>query len=586
MDESDIFSPQLPHNLVHHECVPFENVEYWECTICSNKYSDEAATQKITDTTYYDVHELLNTNVKDYLSATTEAAQINALKTRNPYNDQKRKTINWTKTGPTPYRIEVSTTDTFTESKTYSSNSESFTLPGTLIPGQKYYYRVFDKNDSVIVKIAGFEVDDTYSLRTLAVEGLFNVRDAGGWTAKDGHKVLYNKIIRGGRLTYITDAGKQTLLDELKIKTEIDLRAGDGGSQELVDERLNYRQIGLNQYTMLVPDYISPEIQGRPGTKYGFDPTTPASMKAIFETLADANNYPIYYHCNAGADRTGSITFFINGLLGVSYEDLTRDFELTTFSSQGNRYRSGVEDGHFVTTGELAGIYECDTDNYVAWGKLYELISTNYACENGQLCSAIERYLKEVCNVSDETIQAVRRNLLGEDVEFDPVIPEEKEVDTTFTPNNGNWTIDSQLAYEQGTFFEKECYKFYTTAFSADHYIQNNLSLILDEQYTKFHFEVYVPHTSARWNTNKGEDTGPRFHISVKPVSGSTTQIAFSEDITHDTPNSQYHLDLDTWVTYEISISSYTELKRFAFYLPYGTSETPAVVYLRNVYVD
>ena len=575
-DDSYII-PQEPHTLIHHDAVPYSTIEYWECSECLQKFSDANGTQVVTDVSdTISTHDILNENVKNYLSATTEAAQIEALQHPSPFNNQVKKSITWGDNGNGPFRIELSLDDTFAEYKTYSSNTSSFTFPGTLIPGKTYYYRVFD-NSGTRLRLSGFDVDGTYPVRTLAVDGVSNVRDAGGWTAKGGNKVLYDKIFRGGRLTNISADGKETLLGDLGVKTEIDLRAGNGGSQELVDARLSYNQIGMTQYTMLVPNYTSPYIEGKDNTRYGFDSTTPTALKNIFEKLANPNSYPIYYHCNAGADRTGSLTYFINGLLGVSYEDLVKDFELTTFSAQGNRFRSGVEDGHFVTTGEMAGIYQCNSDNYVAFGKLHELISTNYAQSNGQLCSAIEYYLKKVCDISNETIVAVRRNLLGKDVEFDPV---NLTIDTTFTPSNGNWTINNQLTCETGTFHGSECYKFTTNANNADHYIENNLALIENSAYNTFHFEIYVPDTSAKWNVT----SGCRFAMSIKPNGGSTNRIEYSEDNASTTGNYR-HVNVNAWTDLELDITGLSNLVRFAFYLPYGSSERPVEIYLRNVYV-
>lgn len=572
---------KLPHDLTHHEPVVFETVEYWECGTCHHKFLDEEATTEVTDVNDNGYHDILNQNVKNYLSATTDEEILTALGENNPHNNQVRKALSWRDSGHAPYTIEVAKDEGFTSYKTYESLENHILLPGTLIPGMKYYYRVKDSTNNLIVKIGGIDVDGTYPVRTLYVEGVSNVRDAGGWTAKDGNKVLYDKIIRGGRLSGITDEGKEVLLGDLGVKTEIDLRAGSGGFQDIDDSRLTYHQLGINQYTTIVPDYLAPKLEDR-DARYGFDSTNPLPIKGIFEVLADENSYPVYYHCNAGADRTGTITYLINGLLGVSYEDLTKDFELTTFSSQGNRFRSQVENGHFVTEGERAGIYQCNSDNYVAWGKLHELISTKYAQSNGQLCSAIEYYLKKVCDVSDETIAAVRKNLLGKDVEFDPVV---LEVDKTFTMENGNWTKNSQISYEKGTFFGSECYKFYTTDTTQDHYIYNNLSMILNDKYTNFHFEVYVPSTAPKWDAV--HNSGCRFHMSVKETQQSlTNNMQFGDNITILVPNKNYPLTVDEWNSYDLDISTYTQLVRFAFYMAYGAADNPAVMYLRNVYVS
>jgi len=51
----------------------------------------------------------------------------------------------------------------------------------------------------------------------------------------------------------------------------------------------------------------------------------------VFEKFLDKSNYPIVFHCISGQDRTGSVAFILNGLLGVSEEDLYRDWEATGF---------------------------------------------------------------------------------------------------------------------------------------------------------------------------------------------------------------------------------------------------------------
>ena len=59
-----------------------------------------------------------------------------------------------------------------------------------------------------------------------------------------------------------------------------------------------------------------------------------------------------------------------------------------------------------------------ESGNKVAWwGKLNDFMMYKYG-DDKPLYKAIEIYLKQECNISDETISAVRRNLLGTDVDF------------------------------------------------------------------------------------------------------------------------------------------------------------------------
>ena len=50
----------------------------------------------------------------------------------------------------------------------------------------------------------------------------------------------------------------------------------------------------------------------------------------------------IFFHCFGGADRTGTVAFLVEALLGVSESDMSKDYELTTYSSSrvGDRLRT------------------------------------------------------------------------------------------------------------------------------------------------------------------------------------------------------------------------------------------------------
>jgi protein tyrosine/serine phosphatase len=49
--------------------------------------------------------------------------------------------------------------------------------------------------------------------------------------------------------------------------------------------------------------------------------------------LADESNYPIFFHCAIGTDRTGTLAYLINGLLGVPEEDLYYDYCFSNFGA-------------------------------------------------------------------------------------------------------------------------------------------------------------------------------------------------------------------------------------------------------------
>ena len=53
----------------------------------------------------------------------------------------------------------------------------------------------------------------------------------------------------------------------------------------------------------------------------------------VFRAFLDERNYPIDFHCIAGADRTGSLAYVLNALLGVSEDELQKDWEVTCWWS-------------------------------------------------------------------------------------------------------------------------------------------------------------------------------------------------------------------------------------------------------------
>ena len=160
--------------------------------------------------------------------------------------------------------------------------------------------------------------------RWVHIEGAANTRDAGGYATVDGGKVKRGMVYRSGKLSRLTGDGAETFR-QLGIKTVIDfcnrltpwpLFGGDTWS---VQQSASVRGCPMSFHK----DGPREEFYIR-GVRENAD-----SYREAFELLADAENYPVLYHCAAGTDRTGVMSALLLSLLGVDRETIIADFRLS-----------------------------------------------------------------------------------------------------------------------------------------------------------------------------------------------------------------------------------------------------------------
>ena len=146
----------------------------------------------------------------------------------------------------------------------------------------------------------------------------WNVRDLGGW-ACDGGTVKYGLLIRGGKLSA---EDRAVLVGEMGIQHDLDLRGREGGGSGDEPE-MTESPLGKDVWYTRTQQYAW----------YALAPV--ATWQAYFRCVIDAVTHrePVYFHCTAGADRTGTLACVLEGLLGLSQSDIDKDYELTTFYS-------------------------------------------------------------------------------------------------------------------------------------------------------------------------------------------------------------------------------------------------------------
>ena len=250
------------------------------------------------------------------------------------------------------YTLEISENADMSESVKFFADTNVYRVYNLKV-GTRYYWRVSaaDENNTVISEISSFTTTDK-SPRYIYAEGLSNARDVGGWSTLDGGRVKQGLVYRSYCLDYqdeqyLTPAGIDTLVNGLGIKTEIDLRNEVSKTSSILGNNVNYYRYGM--------DYSGS----------GFLSDNKDAIKNVFEALADSSNYPVIWHCQVGADRTGAVTYLLNALLGVAKEDLLRDYLLTNFAEVDHhpRHLSG-----------MMSAYAADLDEYPNGNTLSEKV--------------------------------------------------------------------------------------------------------------------------------------------------------------------------------------------------------------------
>ena len=212
-----------------------------------------------------------------------------------------------------------------------------------LVPNCNYFYRILAA-DSLLQE--GY-INTKGQLRMLKIPGtVANVRDMGGWETTDGKIIKYGKLFRGTELNgnhTITEEGIQ-LFRELGVGAELDLRAyynKAGNNISVFNFKHDYETMAGE-----VPTYF---YIGKPDNGQLTSHLTQADklekwrkeFNFIINNLRQER--AIYIHCVSGKDRVGYLCFLLEGLLGLSYENLVKDYELSYFAYNDKSTKDSID---------------------------------------------------------------------------------------------------------------------------------------------------------------------------------------------------------------------------------------------------
>ena len=254
-----------------------------------------------------------------------------------------------------PWKIEIGKSPDLSDARTWFAGDRdckskdcesSYTVPmANLEVATEYYWRVTgrascekpdcnhksgcpSRKKRVASAVAAFCTEDL-APRWMAVGGkVENIRDLGGRRTAGGRRVKQGMAYRGQGLNDNSATGEKPgrnrltvedvkyLTGTLGIRTDLDLRNGDetaGMKTSPLGEGIKFVWRSSKAYRAI------------------FSEDGKKTMAENFRVFCNPANYPIYFHCIGGADRTGSLAYVLNGVLGVDRHDLETDWESTFY---------------------------------------------------------------------------------------------------------------------------------------------------------------------------------------------------------------------------------------------------------------
>lgn len=310
---------------------------------------------------------------------------------------------------------------------------------GKTVDGVTYYNEVPNVETPFASENAAGTLKPLDQLRWLNTVSTDNVRDLGGWVC-DGGTVKYGMLIRGGEPNA---ADKNLMVNEVGVRCELNLRGNEGEQRDYSVWGIEYSQPAAYAWYSISDKTLWAQL-----------------LKTVINAVT--HDLPLYFHCAAGADRTGTLACVLEAILGMSQSDIDKDYELTSFSTG---------------TGAAADLKARNSTDWTSLINAIKAIPTPSGVADTFRNHAI--YFAASCGITESEINAFRAAM----IDGTPEAIVLSLNNYTITKNTINITLDSDIA-------SVTAYQGYEVNLTPDNgYVISNISVTMGGEDVSSYFK-------------------------------------------------------------------------------------------------
>lgn len=172
--------------------------------------------------------------------------------------------------------------------------------------------------------------------RHIRFDGVRNFRDLGGYRTGDGRAVRWGAVYRSAELHKMTAQDARKAIDELGVRTVLDLRdpanieaAPDFGplveSNQVTRHHVRIGNDAVAERTRAARAAGTASVRA---IYMSFAELAGSEAATAFSALAESIGTPVVFHCNQGRNRTGIMATLLLDTLGVDDGSIVADYAL------------------------------------------------------------------------------------------------------------------------------------------------------------------------------------------------------------------------------------------------------------------